>query len=368
MEIDPQTGAVQSLVDRDGGREWVHCRADHSFGAIIVRSPSGSAMVAECEAVERLETGAFSGSLRAVLSAPGHPRMEITYGLRAEGRRVHIALAVLKDPQPLLEAFMAFPFALPEAAWTIDTPFCPCVPGNDRLPGAFANRLTVQDWVRLTDGRASVLWSSLDAPVISPVRLWPSRISPAHACVTPPELDRPPQKDEELVGGTIYSLLTSNNFGTNFAVSQEGSLRFRYELTTCMGRASNAEAASFAQSANRPLQTIFTKHPGDRTLPPTGEMLRIDNPAVRMVALKRAENGHGVILRLWNTTAATQQTGITFPSMRINSVLQNTLTEVDTGHPIPADPHGFELTLDPMAISTLRIIPEEAGSGEGGGY
>mgnify|MGYP006294509603 FL=1 len=66
-------------------------------------------------------------------------------------------------------------------------------------------------------------------------------MSPAHSCVTPPGLDRPPQDPADLRGGAIYSLLTANDFGTNFAVSQEGTLVFRYELTTRPGEASVEE-------------------------------------------------------------------------------------------------------------------------------
>lgn len=359
LEIDPDTGCLRSLIHRANRRQWVDREAAHQFGHVIVRNPSGDETVANCLDVSVVEAGPLRASVRAQLEVAGHPQMELTYHLRAEEQRIGLSLTMLKGPEPLLETYLAFPFALPEGQLTAETPFCTYAPAVDRLPGSFANRVAVQDWVRLTDGSSSVLWSSLDAAVISPGRLWPSRVSPAHSCVTPHELDNPPQNPDELRGGTIYSLLTANNFGTNFAVSQEGTLRFRYEFAPRTGRTSTAEAARFGRSATRPLQTIFTKHPGNRTLPVTGEFLEIDDPAVQLTALKKAEDGSAIILRLWNTSGAPRETTVRFPSVRIRKVRRTNVTEQKSRGTVQATAHRFNVRMKPNGICTLEVFPDD---------
>ena len=70
-------------------------------------------------------------------------------------------------------------------------------------------------------------------------------------------------------------------------------------VMTAAGALADARASELGQRFLTPLATIFTKHPGPRPLSPTGSFLAIDNPAIRLVALKRAEAGDGLIVRLW---------------------------------------------------------------------
>jgi hypothetical protein len=57
--------------------------------------------------------GPVSASLRPIYAARGHPRIEVTYPLFAREKRVDVAIALLKDPTPLIEAYAAFPFTIP---------------------------------------------------------------------------------------------------------------------------------------------------------------------------------------------------------------------------------------------------------------
>jgi hypothetical protein len=131
---------------------------------------------------------------------------------------VDVGVHVLKDPTPLLDAHLAFPFRVPGGRFRCEGPLAVLDPGADLLPGAYADRLTVQNWVAVGDGELAVLWSSREAPVVRLARLWPGGLPPAHSAVVRKDVEHPLQEASELRGGTIYSLLAANNTGTNFFV------------------------------------------------------------------------------------------------------------------------------------------------------
>lgn len=410
LEIDVATGFVISLLDKETGRELVQPAAAHPFGALLVRDPYGQESLSTCVSIEPGEDGACCAVLRVRHTAPGHPQIETTYSLTDGEKRLDIAVHLLKDPTPLLEAYLAFPFHLPEKLYGKDLsrdgaaidatgkaefrrvyedihdrnsnagrrgeskpartktsrtvsagrfryegPCCVVDPAVDLLPGAFADRLAVQNWVAVSDDDYSVLWCSREAPVVSLARLWPGRVSPAHSAVVRADLEHPRPTAEELRGGTIYSLLTANNFGTNFAVSQSGNLLFRYSLTSQAGTMDDADAARRGQQWLAGLPGIFTRHDRPRTLPPSGSFLAIDNPAVRLLTLKHAEDGRGLVLRLWNPSAEHIAMRIALLHLTPAAASLLTLAEEDTGEALPVAEHQVAVSLPARSVVTVRV-------------
>jgi hypothetical protein len=299
-------------------------------------------------------------ALRSRFAIHGHPRVELTLALWADEPAIDVSLALLKDPTPLLQASLAFPFALPEGRFTCDTPLCVYDPATDRLPGAFANRLAVQNWVRVAEGAAAVLWSSLDAPIVSLGRLWPPRVSQAHSCVCPPDLERPAQDGQQPRGGSIYSCVAYNNLGTNFAVSQSGPLLFRYRLQPQSGGWGPAACARLGTEAMTPLQTMFTRRGGTAepgALPPVSGFLRVSPPAVQVLAFKPAEDGRGLVVRLWNPTGETVQVRAELPGRPLASAESTTLVEEPAAGDVRVREGSAELSLGPAAVATLRLLP-----------
>ena len=364
LEIDAQAGVVCSLLDKETGRELVDARARHPFGALLVRDPFGSEYLSECRKSIAGHAAPLSASLRVISAAQGYPRCETTYTLYAGEKRLDMAVHLLKDPSPLLEAYLCFPFNLPNGRFRYEGPLCIIDPCTDLLPGAYADRLTVQNWVAVTDERQSVLWSSREAPVVSLAQLWPGRVSPAHSAVVRADIEHPQPSSAALRGGSIYSLLTANNFGTNFAVAQSGELLFRYSITSLPGAVSDSQAVCRAKHFHTPLPTIFTAGAGPDELPAHDSFLQIDNPSIQLLALKCAEDGRGLILRLWNTGTEAAFTTITLPALSLTGAVVTDLAEEDT----PARPlcgaHSVELTLAPLAIATVRLLYQGAADHE----
>ncbi|OPZ83112.1 MAG: hypothetical protein BWY76_02434 [bacterium ADurb.Bin429] len=333
----------------------VNADAPHAFGALIVRDPFGEEAVATYRGIVCDQSGPFVASLRVQLTAPGHPCIEQTYTLYSGEKRLDIAVHLLKDPTPLLEAYLAFPFHLPGGGFRYEGPLCILDPSSDLLPGAYADRLTVQNWVAVSDGVASVLWSSREAPVVSLGHLWPGRLSPAHSAVVRQDVEHPRQTAEDLRGGAIYSLLTANNCGTNFAVTQCGVLLFRYHITSTAGYVTDSQAADFGQCSQAPLRTIFTEHDCPRSLPPVGSFLAVDPQEIRLLTLKIAEDGDGMILRLLNTSAMDIAARVSLPMLALQSAALVTLAEEETGAELIVSPHELTVPVASRAQATVRL-------------
>ena len=356
VEVDPGTGAVTRIYDKRTRRELVDRSPDHPFGSFIVRDPEEKETLARIAGPLSVHAGPLRTSLHIPLSAPGHPEIEEIVTLTAGLPRIEFAVHVVKDPTPLLDAFVAFPFDIPAGRFTIEEPLHAADPAADRLPGAYSNRLTAQNWVRVSNGQTTVAWSSLDAPVVAVGRLWPSRVSQAHACIPSARRTDPPQSAEDLRGGTVYSLLFANNFGTNFQASQSGAALFRYAFAPAAGDAGAAAAADFGEAAVSPLTTMFTQRPGEGTLPPVLEGLRIDPPAVRLLALKEAEQGKGLILRLWNASNARVSTRVDWPLRNLRAVQRTNLVEMDLAEAIQCRRDGFEIAMEGGEVRTLLLL------------
>jgi hypothetical protein len=262
--------------------------------------------------------------------------------------------------------YLAFPFHLPEGRFRYEGPLSILDPAADLLPGAYADRLTVQNWVAVSDGKLSVLWSSREAPAVSLAKLWPGRLSPAHSAVVRADVEHPRQGAVDLQGGAIYSLLTANNVGTNFAVSQNGSLLFRYSITTMAGIMSDSQAVMLGQQYLSPMQTIFTEHPGPRPLSPVGSFLAIEHPVVQLVALKRAEEGEGLIVRLWNTSDQAVVARVSLPQSTLISAALTNLAEEETGEGLSCGDHWVDVPLQPRGVATLRLRCDAKMIGETG--
>jgi hypothetical protein len=289
----------------------------------------------------------------------GHPVIEQTLSLRSGVGRIDFGVGILKDPTPGLETVVVFPFDVPQGQFLLDEPLHVADPGKDRLPGAFSNRLVPQEWVSVCNDDIGILWSSLDAPTISIGSLWPHRVSPAH-CGTPnDDLHLPPQSADDLRGGTLYSCICFNNMMTNFSVNQSGQLYFRYVIQSGPPCAGVEEGAVFGDQAVRPFASIFTKHPGARVLEPSQALLETDNRALRLLTFKKAEDGDGMILRLWNPTDKGIDTNISLPQHKIDSVLVCNVVEKTGDEHIACEDHSIPVKISANAIQTLRIVCQQ---------
>lgn len=356
IEVDKDTGAVASILDKDAGREIVDHGCPHPFTGFIVRKPdSGKEYPMDRVFVEKKPGEPVHNSIEIAGSAHGHPAIKQTLTLYAGIKQIYISIRVLKDPTPLLDAYLAFPFKIDNPRFRYEGVLSVMSPIEDYLPGAYSDRIAVQNWAKVTDGSYSIVWSGIDAPVACFAELQPGYVSPAHRCLMDEKAAHPPLAKEQLDKGWIYSNLFSNNFGTNFSVSQTGDILFRYIVTTGAGDMPDSRAAAFGWQAVTPFEQIFTKGPRKGTLPVCHRWLEIDNEAVVPLTFKKAEDNNGYILRLWNMAAETAAARIRINSRKIGRVSLANLVEEDQYQEVEHDANSIYVRMDKKDMITLRI-------------
>jgi hypothetical protein len=289
-----------SIIDKRSGSEVLDESCPHGFLEILVRPPDGSLIDDTWEIGRVRKTiGPAGSSMVMEGSVSDHPAIHYRIGLINGDPEIHLSVRILKSPEPLQDVFLCFPFLGNPTKLGYEGTLCTLAPGENLLPGAYSDELTVQNWVSLHSSAGSFAWASLDAPVVCLSELWPGYTSPAHRAVLRPELSHPAATANDYNTGWIYSRLFGNNFGTNFYVSQCGDALFRYVIRAALPEGSagmNAVGASMVT----PFVTTFGATDRDGHLPTCGGALSCDDPDLVLLTWKRAESADGHVFRVWN--------------------------------------------------------------------
>jgi alpha-mannosidase len=315
------------------------------------------------------DNGSVCASVEVQASAHGHPAVRQTITLYAGVRRIEFATRILKDATPLLDAHLAFPFDAARPAFRYEGVLAVMSPVADYLPGSQSDRVTVQNWVKVSDGGGNsgfnILWSALDAPVASLGALWPGYVSPAHRCVVTDDVKKHRRITVgDFSHGWIYSDVCYNNLGTNFSVSQNGELLFRYAVTSCKGETpagydTDAQAALFGWQAVTPLTTMLACPLPQARLPVGGRLLNLKGQGVTLLALKRAEDGRGLIARLWNMADTPVTASLGVSGMTIREACRTNVVEEDEPNtePVTVDAEGrAQVSVGAHSLATVRLI------------
>ena len=212
----------------------------------------------------------------------------------------------------------------------------------------------MQHWADASNGRFGITLSPRDSHLLMFGGLWPTYVSQAHHGVTPPEFGRPFVKPEQLSRAHMYSFVLTNNFRTNFAATQHGEVLFRYSIRPHQGDWRQGQATRFGWAAANPLMAVaaFGEQPG--RLDRTASFCQIDRPNVLLLALKRAEDGDGIILRLFEAEGKAVKATVMLPLVRIEKAYRTNLVE-ENQQELPAAEHDFKVPLDAFGITTVRI-------------
>ncbi len=353
LTLDPASGVIASLWDKELGREWVDPDAPHGFNQVVVRSPEDGGISLP---LRSQITPGLAGPVCASLIVRGEARdcpqrtQEIT--LYAGLKRLDLATRLLKDATPLLEWHIAFPFALHAPQFRYEASNAIIAPIRDQLPGTNTDAYAAHHWVAAWDGAGGVAWSSHEAPIVEIGGLWPGYVSQAHHGVAPPGYGHDFLRDPaQLTRGHLYSYIMASNFRTNFSPVQVGDTLFRYTLTTHGGDWQAAH--DFGWRAQTPLWPVWVRGPQAGALPPAAAFCQLDAPNAHLLTIKGAEDGDGVIVRLSETAGVATVARLTLPQVSIAEAWRTTLVEEDVAA-LPCDEHTVQVPLAAHGITTVR--------------
>jgi alpha-mannosidase len=363
LELDPGSGAILSLLDKELGRELVDGGARHGLGQLIVRaSGSGEEEVARWREVRLVEAGPVYTTLRLKGEASCCPRLTAEITLYEGVKRIDYNVRVLRDSTPMREVYLAFPFRVEDPHFRFEAAGSTIEPLRDQWPGSSTDAYAVQHWADVSNGEWGVVWAPLDTPMAEFGGLWPGYVSGAHHGVRGPGYGHPFLRPGELKQGHIYALVSYNNFRTNFVNVHPGEFVVRYAFGTHRGGWRAAPAFGW-DAANPPLAVWMDRPHEAGVLPLATSFCQVDVPNVVLLTLKRAEDGDGYIARLIESAGQETEATVTLPYLPAMHAWETNLVE-ENQRLLSCTAHAVRVQLKPFAMATLRLgvsLGQESG-------
>ncbi|MGD2120536.1 MAG: glycoside hydrolase family 38 C-terminal domain-containing protein, partial [Gemmatimonadota bacterium] len=240
--LDPESGAITSLLHRPSGRELVDSDVGGLSQYVYVPGRDPAAAVPAGGGTFRwVEGGPLVWALEITtpgegLREPTRTRLRLVEGLDRVDLTNRVAKAWVLDPEA---ALFLFPFAIDDPQVRFDVPFGVVRPEIDQLPGASKNYFSVQRWVDVSNDEGGVTLTTVEAPLI---QLGEIRTDPI---VTG-------WLEEAQPSPTIYSYVMNNYWETNYRAAQDDDVAFRYSLRA-HGAFQEEAARRFGLEVARPL-------------------------------------------------------------------------------------------------------------------
>jgi alpha-mannosidase len=351
IKLAPQTGAVESIYDKELSQEIVDKQAPHKLNQFVAKwVQTGKQEIPKKAKIQKGQGGPVYGSLLVSGSGPGCPQITREIILYDKIKRIDFANRVLKDSTPLLEIYFAFPFRINNPDFRFEGSNSVIKPFRDQFPGSNTNYYTVQHWADVSDGKTGVTLSCIDSHLLEFGGLWPCYVSQAHHGVTPPDFGREFVKPGEITKGYMYSFVLDSNFRTNFQPVQQSDCLFRYSISTHKGGWKEGRCRDFGWAICNPLFPVELNGERQGTLDSKMSFCQVDKPNVFFLTLKRAEDGDGIIVRLIETEGKDVTATLTIPHLAIKQAYRTNLVEENkekatfTEHTITTPIKAFEIT------------------------
>jgi alpha-mannosidase len=225
---------------------------------------------------------------------------------------------------------------------------------RDQFPGSNTNYYAVQHWAHVWDGKVGITLSPVESHLLEFGGLWPSYVSQAHHGATPPDFGREFVKPADVTKGHMYSYVLNSNFRTNFQPLQQGDFLFLYSITTHEGDWKEGRARDFGWAVGNPLVPVCVSGKKEGPLGRTLSFCQVDKPNVLVLALKRAEDGDGIILRLIETEGEAATATVTLPHLTIREAHRTNVVE-ENQEALDAGSHKIKAPVKAFGIATVRL-------------
>jgi alpha-mannosidase len=301
VTLNPKTGGIQSIYDKQIRRELVDTNADYDLGELIyVTGGEGTSAIHSDlnrlpkpkfeyhrQAGNGMETvnGPVFGELDSVAANENFPKITMRVRLYRGLKQLDLIYELDKTETIDKEAvYLAFPFAFDanKGGLWLEYPDEITEPAKDQAPSACRDWYSVQRWLAVSDGGAAVELSPLDAPLFTigemTASTWPRKLS--------------------LKRGHVFGYIMNNYWHTNYKAKQGGRLVFRYSLTSSAGGFSKRDAVVKGWNMFCPAVAGGGQGGHESVISSTARSLVGIKPAgLPLTTIKGAEAGDGFIFR-----------------------------------------------------------------------
>lgn len=334
ISLDPKSGNITKLISGNSDYNYANGNGVNTFSWLPANIDKP-----EADTVEKIsitENGPLVVELRVESQAKGCRK--VIRSVRLVQGQPWVEISNIVDKLPLLEKdgiHFGFEFNIPESKTRLDIPWGIMEIEKDQWPQGNRNWLAIQRWVDVSNDKAGVTLCSLDAPLIEH--------GTRTANISLSWGSKGPWLNKLEPSSTIYSWAMNNHWHTNFPLTQEGEVNFRYRVLP-HGTYSPVESNRFGVEQSQPLVYVATNKD-----PQVKPFISLDNEKVYVTILKPTNEKGTSIVRLRSLSDKPETVHISFPGGTPKSVHKCTLEE------IPSEKVEKELTILPLGMVTLRI-------------
>lgn len=311
IAIDETTGRITSIFDKVNNRELVDSAQGFGMNELIYVESVNNETPARLQNVRVEKTADTPEYLEYAItgSAPNMPVVEQAVRLYRDRNLILFANRIEKQAVRAKEAiYFAFPFNAPGGVLRADVTGGVMQLENDQAPGASRDWISMQDTAAAVSHDYSILFYTPDAPLIAPEGL---RVNTF-------------QKKLPLQNTTLFSYIMNNYWHTNYVAEQGGEFLFRYAVAGAPRRVKDSEIVNFATAPDNPLASY--RLPVSQTGMDQNALVQITPDTVRVLGVKTAEKGSGLIVRMQEMDGA--QTRVTIKLAPELNITKATVTDL----------------------------------------
>lgn len=367
VQLDAATGAVRSIYDKQLQRELVDQKTPYRFGQYLYvtggdHAPNRLLEFSPVNPPAKLQIHPASGGhLVSITRVPygwvarmestdtNTPKIDSEIRLFEHEKKIEFVENVNKKDVNTKEAiYFAFPFAMNQPQFQYEIQTGVVDPAKDMIPGAGHEWFSVQHWVSVQQNGMSATVMPLDTPLVT--------LGDINRGAWPTEFGNRP--------GTIFSYAMNNYWFTNYRAGQGGNFRFRFVITSA-AKTDPAELSRMGWEEATPLEKDEVTSQDKALNTPRaldgkqGSFLKINDANLLLTTWKPAEDGNGTILRFLDLGGVTRTMAVQTPLLQLRQVEQTDSVERDQKSLPLAGGNGFEFTVHPHEIVTVRIVGKD---------
>ena len=337
VTLDPATGNLTHLVNLATGKNFADVKVNGGLNAFRWIPANLDEPKADTDiAIATVESGPLVVELRVTSKATGC--RSVSRSVRLVAGQPWVEIGNIVDKLPLVAKdgiHFGFGFDIPQSTTRVDIPWGVMEMEKDQWPQANRNWIALQRWLDLSNEKEGVTWCSLDAMLFE--------YGAMTANIATSWGGKGPWLRKLEPSSTIYSWAMNNHWHTNFPLTQDGPVLFRYRILP-HGAYDAAAANRFGLEQAQPLAHVAAN--GNPKLNP---LVAVDNERVCVTILKPTGDGKATIVRLRSLSDKSESVNLSFPAGVPKSVSLCTLEE------IPGAPLAGAISMLPFGVITLRI-------------
>ena len=368
VQLDPQSGAVHSIFDKQLGRELVDQHSTYKFGQYLYVTggnhlPNSLMQYRVVSKEPKLDVHpSAQGKLISVTRTPygwsarlestdtNTPSIQTEIRVFDHEKKIEFVENINKKEVDTNEGvYFAFPFAVDHPEFDYEIQNGVVNPAKDMYPGAGHEWFSVQHWVSVRNAAVSATVMPLDTALVTLGDInrgaWPTQFG-----------DRP---------ATIFSYAMNNYWHTNYRAGQGGNFRFRYVIASAAASTDAPELSRLGWEEMTPLEKDEVSSQ-DKALevkrPLSGKQasfLNVPDPDLLLEDWKPAEDGSGTILRFLDLGGTARTVTVDFPLLQLEHAWSTDAVERDP-QPIPlTGSHGFQMAVHPHQIVTIKVAKRD---------